>query len=90
VCALGHQSLVPVLTRCGLPLPVYFLVDEKHSRCLVVYLHLTDNSEVGKFGKIVSFRHRERGPHHGTAPVVLPTPPGRSRVDLPPHACLVA
>jgi hypothetical protein len=56
----------------------------------VVYLHLTDNSEVGKFGKIVSFRHRERGPHHGTAPVVLPTPPGRSRVDLPPHACLVA
>jgi hypothetical protein len=34
VCALGHQSLVAVLTRCGLPLPVYFLVDEKHSRCL--------------------------------------------------------
>jgi len=34
VCALGHQSLVTVLTRCGLPLPVYFLADEKHSRCL--------------------------------------------------------
>jgi hypothetical protein len=33
VCALGHQSLVTVLTRCGLPLPVYFLADEKHSRC---------------------------------------------------------
>ena len=34
ICALGHQSLVIVLTRCGLPLPVYFLVDEKHSHCL--------------------------------------------------------
>ena len=34
VCALGQQSLVTVLTRCGLPLPVYFLADEKHSRCL--------------------------------------------------------
>src|SRR5215471_18060362 len=34
ICAFGHQSLVPVLTRCGLPLPVYFLADEKHSRAL--------------------------------------------------------
>src|SRR5262249_20432023 len=34
VCAFGHQSLVAVLTRCGLPLPLYFLADEKHSRCL--------------------------------------------------------
>jgi hypothetical protein len=34
VCALGHQGLVTVLTRCGLPLPVYFLADEKHSHCL--------------------------------------------------------
>jgi hypothetical protein len=25
ICALGHQSLVTVLTRCGLPLPIYFL-----------------------------------------------------------------
>src|SRR5215471_1086649 len=33
ICAFGHQRLVPVLTRCGLPLPVYFLADEKHSRC---------------------------------------------------------
>jgi hypothetical protein len=33
-CALGSQSLVVVLTRCGLPLPRYFLVDEQHSRCL--------------------------------------------------------
>src|SRR5215468_8838638 len=34
VCAFGHQSLVTVLTRCGLPLPAYFLADEKHSHCL--------------------------------------------------------
>jgi hypothetical protein len=34
VCAFGHQSLVTVLTRCGLPLPVYVLADEKHSHCL--------------------------------------------------------
>src|SRR5512132_3274122 len=33
VCAFGHQSLVAVLTRCGLPLPVYVLADEKHSHC---------------------------------------------------------
>jgi hypothetical protein len=32
-CTLGQQRLVAVLTRCGLPLPVYFLADEKHSRC---------------------------------------------------------
>jgi hypothetical protein len=40
VCAFGHQSLVTVLTRCGLPLPVYFLVDEKHSRCLTNKVYL--------------------------------------------------
>ena len=40
VCALGHQSLVPVLTRCGLPLPTYFLADEKHSRCLTAKVYL--------------------------------------------------
>jgi len=34
VCALGQQSLVTVLTRCALPLPVYLLADAKHSRCL--------------------------------------------------------
>jgi hypothetical protein len=33
ICALGQQGLVAVLTRCGLPLPLYFLADEKHSRC---------------------------------------------------------
>src|SRR5919109_756086 len=40
VCALGHQSLVTVLTRCGLPLPVYVLADEKHSRCLTDKVYL--------------------------------------------------
>src|SRR3989441_8372634 len=40
ICAFGHQSLVPVLTRCGLPLPVYFLADEKPSRCLTEKVYL--------------------------------------------------
>ena len=40
VCALGSQRLVVVLTRCGLPLPRYFLVDEKHSRCLTEKVYL--------------------------------------------------
>src|SRR3989441_9300343 len=40
VCALGHHSLVTVLTRCGLPLPTYFLADEKHSRCLTAKVYL--------------------------------------------------
>src|SRR2546428_5189440 len=40
VCAFGHHSLVTGLTRCGLPLPVYFLADEKHSRCLAEKVYL--------------------------------------------------
>src|SRR5947208_11920613 len=40
VCAFGHHSLVTVLTRCGLPLPIYFLADEKHSRCLADKVYL--------------------------------------------------
>jgi hypothetical protein len=40
VCALGQQSLVAVLTRCGLPLPTYFLADEKHSHCLTAKVYL--------------------------------------------------
>jgi hypothetical protein len=40
VCAFGHHSLVTALTRCGLPLPVYFLADEKHSRCLTGKVYL--------------------------------------------------
>ena len=45
---------------------------------------------MGESGKIVSFHHRERGRPHGAEPVILPTPIGRSRVDLPHHPCLVA
>ena len=40
VCAFGHHSLVTVLTRCGLPLPAYFLADEKHSHCLTDKVYL--------------------------------------------------
>src|SRR5215510_4710290 len=40
VCALEQQSLVTVLTRYGLPLPVYFLADEKHSKCLTDKVYL--------------------------------------------------
>jgi hypothetical protein len=40
ICAFGHQSLVTVLTRCGLALPTYFLADEKHSRCLTDKVYL--------------------------------------------------
>ena len=40
ICALGQQHLVAVLTRCALPLPVYILADEKHSRCLTERVYL--------------------------------------------------
>src|SRR5215471_6932200 len=40
ICALGQQSLVTALTRCKLPLPVYLLADEKHSRCLTDRVYL--------------------------------------------------
>src|SRR6266850_6259672 len=40
VSALGQQSLVAVLTRCGLPLPVSLLADEKHSHCLTDKVYL--------------------------------------------------
>jgi hypothetical protein len=40
IWALGHQSLVAVLTRCRLPLPTYVLADEKHSRCLAEHVYL--------------------------------------------------
>jgi hypothetical protein len=40
VCAFGHHSLVTVLTRCGRPLPVYVLADEKHSSCLADKVYL--------------------------------------------------
>jgi hypothetical protein len=40
VCALGQQSVVTVLIRCGLPLPTYILADEKHSRYLTEKVYL--------------------------------------------------
>ena len=40
ICALGQQSVVTLLTRCGLPLPMYFLADEKHSHCLTDKVYL--------------------------------------------------
>src|SRR5919199_1155735 len=40
ICAFGRHSLVTVLTRCGLPVPVYFLADEKHSTCLADKVYL--------------------------------------------------
>ena len=40
ICAFGRHSLVTVLTRCGLPVPVYFLADEKHSHCLTDKVYL--------------------------------------------------
>src|SRR5499433_3570639 len=40
ICAFGHHSLGTVLTRCGLPLPVYCLADEKHSRCLTAKVYV--------------------------------------------------
>src|SRR4029450_7054248 len=62
-------------------------------RCIirwVVYPDLTDNSRAGKSSTIVSFHHGERRRRYGTEPVIVPTPPGRSRVDGPHGACLVA
>ena len=66
VCALGQQSLVAVLTRCELPLPVYILADEKHSRCLTdkVYLPTIVSGRVS--GIWVTVRPR--------APPPLPSP----------------
>lgn len=40
VCAFGQHSLVTVLLKCDLPLPVYFLADEKHSHCLTGRVYL--------------------------------------------------
>jgi len=40
VCAFGRAGLVTALLRCQLPLPPYFLADEKHSRCLTEKVYL--------------------------------------------------
>jgi hypothetical protein len=34
LCSFGRTCLVTLLTRCHLPLPDYFIVDEKHTYCL--------------------------------------------------------
>ena len=34
VCSIGHNCLVKLATRCHLPLPQYFIADEKHTHCL--------------------------------------------------------
>jgi len=34
VCWIGRANLVRLLTRCHLPLPTYFIADEKHTHCL--------------------------------------------------------
>src|SRR3989442_13613962 len=62
ICALGQQSMVPVLTRCGLPLPVYFLADEKHSRCFTAKVDLP--TIVG--GRVTSHRGSTRPPSTAT------------------------
>jgi hypothetical protein len=76
VCALGHHSVVTVLTRCGLPLPVYLLADEKHSRCLTekVYLptivcgrviwHLGYTEEASATAFTESYREFQRAAFH--------------------------
>jgi hypothetical protein len=45
ICAFGQQRLVAVLSRCGLPLPVYVLADEKHSHCLTDKVHIPSHLE---------------------------------------------
>src|SRR5919206_2335095 len=72
LCALGQHSLVTVLTRCGLPLPTYFLADEKHSHCLTdkVYLptivsgrvlwHLGYTTEASAVAFTQSYREYQR------------------------------
>ena len=40
ICALGQHSLVSMLLKCRLPLPVYILADEKHSKCLTERIYL--------------------------------------------------
>jgi hypothetical protein len=72
ICAFGHQSLVVVLTRCGLPLPIYILADEKHSRCLTakgylptiasgrVLWHLGDTEEASAAAFTQSYQECQR------------------------------
>ena len=40
ICSVGRNCMVKLLTRCQLPLPDYFIVDEKHSHCLEEKVYL--------------------------------------------------
>ncbi|MCH8296096.1 hypothetical protein IH992_33885 [Candidatus Poribacteria bacterium] len=40
VCWVGQTCLVRLMTRCHLPLPQYFIADEKHSHCLSKRVYL--------------------------------------------------
>jgi len=40
VCSVGQTCLVKLATRCDLPLPQYFIADEKHSHCLAKRVYL--------------------------------------------------
>jgi hypothetical protein len=76
ICALGHQSLVTGLTRCGLSLPTYVLADEKHTHCLTdkVYLptivsgrvlwHLGDTTEASAAALTRSYGEFQRAASH--------------------------
>jgi hypothetical protein len=57
---------------------------------VAVYLVTTDNSSGNHQVKYPYFTPVRRGRHNGIQPVVLPTPAGRSRVDLPPRPWRVA
>jgi hypothetical protein len=72
VCAFGHYSLVTVLSRCGLSLPVYLLADEKHRRCLAdnvslptiasgrVLWHLGDTEDASAIAFTQSYQEFQR------------------------------
>ena len=40
IYAFGQHRLVNILVKCHLPLPVYLLSDEKHSRCFTSRVYL--------------------------------------------------
>ena len=79
VCAFGHQGLVTVLTRCGLPLPAYVLADEKHSRCLTekVYLPTIVRGRVGLSG--MSATLRRPAPRSSPGPMACSNAPHSAR-----------
>jgi hypothetical protein len=88
VGAFGQHRLVTVLTRCGLPLPVYFLADEQHRHCLTdtVYLptivhgrvlwHLGDTEEASAAAFTQSYQEFQRvvWQHEPTYRGLLPRP----------------